>query len=502
MPQGQIRSIAIVGGGVTGWLAGSLLARVLRGSCTISVIETADGEVPRGAFGTLPSLTGLHAILGIDENELLGKTGGTFRLADEFRDWSRPGQAYFHALGETGASLDSIPFRHLWLKLRQSGLHDSYSDFNLCAAAARAGKFARPSSDRRSVLSTLEYAYHLDAARYAAFLRDHALARGVEGDAGHVAGVAMREAGTTVEAVVLGDGRRVAADLFIDCTGSAARIAGTLGGGFEDWSEWLVCDRAVAITTPRQDPLLPSTQLTAGRNGWRWCVPLQHASEQGVVYSSRFTSDDEALSALPAGVSGAGQRRSWRFASGRRRKIWNGNVVALGASAATFEPLENLEIHLAQVGITRLLALFPDTGFAASEREEYNRLMASELDRMRDFLILHYHATTRSDSAFWDHCRDMRLPETLAHKVRMFRSRGRVVLYDDETFSEDSWTSVLLGQEVIPRRHDPLTDRLDIAQLKTQLQRMRSTVQQGAGSMLSHEAFIRKNCAARTGSAG
>ena len=498
MPHEPIKSIAIAGGGVTGWLAAALLVRVLRGNCDICVIETGDAGMQQTEYGSLPSLSGLHTILGIDENELLGKTDGTFRLANRFRDWSRVGQEYFHPLGETGASLNSVAFRQHWLKLRQSGATERYSDFNLCAVAAQAGKFTRPSSDKRSILSTLEYAYHLDAVLYAAFLREFACARGAKHEIGRIAGVALGESGEIAEAVVLEDGRHVEADLFIDCTGSKGQVVGALEDGFEDWSQWLACDRVIAISAPRPDPLLTCSQSTAHANGWRGSIPLQHRCGHRFVYSSRFVSDDEALSTFLGSVGDArfGEPRLWSFANGRRKNVWSGNVVALGAAAASLEPLENLEIHIAQIGIARLLALFPDTSFAAGEREEYNRLMASELDRMRDFLILHYCATARTDSPFWNHCREMQVPEMLAHKIRQFRSRGRVVLYDEETFSEDSWASVFLGQEVIPRRYDPLVDNLETGQLKTQLQRIRSTVRQGADSMPSHAAFIRKYCAA------
>jgi tryptophan 7-halogenase len=498
MPPGQIKSIAIAGGGVTGWLAAALLARVLRGTCDICLIETGEMEMPQSAFGTMPQLTGLHTILGIDENELLGKTDGTFRLANVFRDWSRVGCEYSHPLGETGARLDSIAFRQHWLKLRQSGATENYSDYNLCAVAARAGKFARPSSDKRSILSTLEYAYHLDAVLYAVFLRDYASAKGARCERGEIAGAVRNGSGGLVEAIMLEDGRRIEADLFIDCTGSRARIASVLETGFEDWSEWLACDRAIAISAPRGDTLLPCTLSAAHESGWQWRIPLQNRVGHGFAYASRFISDDEALSIFLGSVGDArlGEPRLWNFASGRRKTIWSGNVVALGAAAVTLEPLENLDIHVAQIGIVRLLALFPDASFAAGEREEYNRLMASELDRMRDFLILHYRATSRNDSLFWDRCREMQVPEMLAHKIRQFQSRGRVVLYDEETFSEDNWASVFLGQEIIPRRYDPLVDNLETGQLKTQLQRIRSTVRQGADSMPSHAAFIRKYCAA------
>ncbi len=500
MPQGQIESIAIAGGGVTGWLAAALLARVLRGSREIVVIETGDADTPQREFATLPPLTGLHTILGIDENDMLSKTDGTFRLATKFRDWSRIGSEYLHPLGETGANLNSIAFRHTWLKLRQSGLSARYSDFNLCAVAAQAGKFTRPSTDKRSVLSTLEYAYHLDASLYTAYLREYACKQGARSEQGKIAGVTRNSASGLVEAILLEDGRRFEADLFLDCTGSKAQIIGA-DAGFEDWSTWLPCDRAIALSTAGGDISLPCAQSVAHDAGWRWRIPLQNRVGHGFVYASQFMSDDDALSTFlsAVGSDASGEPLSWKFAGGRRKDIWSGNVVALGAAAAMLEPLENLDVHIAQIGIARLLALFPDGSFAHGEREEYNRLMASELDRIRDFLILHYHATARSDSPFWNHCRDMPVPETLAHKIRQFQSRGRVVLYDEETFSEDSWASVFLGQDVMPRRYDPLADNFDTEQLKTQLQRIRSTVRQGADSMPTHADFIRKYCAANNG---
>jgi len=497
MPQGQIRKIALAGGGVTGWLAASLLARVLRGSREITVIETGEADAPQREFATLPPLTGLHTILGIDENDMLSKTDGTFRLATKFSNWSRFGSEYLHPLGETGANLNSIAFRHHWLKLRQSGLSANYSDFNLCAVAAQAGKFARPSNDKRSVLSTLEYAYHIDTSLYATYLRHYACKQGVLSEQGQIAGTTRNGETGLVEAIVLEDGRRFEADLFLDCTGAKSQIIGA-DAGFEDWSTWLPCDRAIALSTAGGDISLPCSESVAHDAGWRWRIPLQNRVGHGFVYASKSMSDEDARAAFLAAVGSdtSGEATGWKFANGRRKDIWSGNVIALGAAAATLEPLENLQVHIAQIGVARLLALFPDASFAHGEREEYNRLMASELDRIRDFLILHYHATARSDSPFWNHCRDMSVPDTLARKITQFESRGRVVLYDEETFFEDSWASVFLGQDLIPRRYDSLADNFDAEQLKTQLQRIRSTVRQGADSMPMHAAFIRKYCAA------
>ncbi|HEY1961931.1 MAG TPA: tryptophan halogenase family protein, partial [Rhizomicrobium sp.] len=389
-----------------------------------------------------------------------------------------------------------IAFRHHWLKLHRLGEPGPLSDFSLCAVAAKAGKFARPVSDRQSVLSTLAHGCHLDSALYARYLRDLALNTGVTRVDARLGFAAQRECGA-IEALVLQNGTRIGADFFIDCSG--ALIGDTLKVPFEDWSRWLPCDRVLALSTHADRDLPPYTQCMAREAGWQWRIPLQHRTGTGYVYCSRFLSDDDVAGALLSSVGGAdrSELRSASFTSGRRSNVWENNSVAIGRAACTFEPLEGATMHAIQVGLTRLLALFPDRSFAAGEREEYNRLMASELERMRDFLILHYKATQRGDTPFWQYCRERELPELLAHKVRLFQSRGRVVLYDEETYAENSWASVCIGQGMIPERYDPLVDTLDTEQVRTQLKRMRAAIRTGTDSMPSHSALIARFCAAR-----
>jgi tryptophan halogenase len=301
-----------------------------------------------------------------------------------------------------------------------------------------------------------------------------------------------------VEAIVLDSGERVAGDLFIDCTGSSAVLTGqTLQTSFEDWTQWLPCDRIAIATGPAMGNPMPFSQATACAAGWQSTIPLQHGSAHGYVYSSRELGDDEAMAAVlqQAGGSPAVDPEIRKFTSGRRAKFWNGNVIALGQAGADLEPLETVELHLVQTGLTRLLTLFPYRGSSSGE-DEYNRLMTNEAERMRDFLVLHYKATTRHDSAFWDRCRDMAVPETLDYKMRLFKSRGRIVLYDEETFDEASWASLFIGQDVIPERYDPLSDTVDIEQIRGQLKRMRSAIRQGADSMPAHGVFLEKYCAA------
>ncbi len=499
-PDSQIRSVVIAGGGAAGWMAAAVLVRMLRGNCRIQLIETGndDAELLDTAAGSLPQLRALHAMLGIDEADFMRKTRATFRLGTLFQDWAGLGRAYFQPLGVIGASLEAVAFRHHWLRLRRHGDEFDFSDFSLCAVAAKAGKFTLPAADRRSVLSTLDYGYHLDGRLYAAYLRHYAVERGVVRTLAPIASVVQRSEDGFVEAIVLGGGERVTGDLFIDCTGASARLAGqTLQIPFESWTQWLPCDRIATATVRAPVSPMPYSQATACTAGWQSTIPLQHHTSHGYVYSSGDLGDDEAVTALRRQSSGppGADTEIRKFTSGRRAKFWSGNVIALGQAGVVLEPLEAVGLHLVQSGLTRLLALFPYRGSCEGE-DEYNRLMTDEAERIRDFLILHYKATTRRDSAFWNRCRDMAVPETLDYKMRLFHSRGRVVLYDEETFDEASWTALFIGQGVIPQRYDPLADAVDIEQIRSQLKRMRSTIRQGADSMPTHGVFLEKYCAA------
>jgi tryptophan halogenase len=492
--------IVIAGGGIAGWMAAAVLKRMLRGDCEIRLVDTdaGDAEPFDTAIGTLPELRALHAMLGIDEADLMRKTHATFRLGTLFKDWSGLGRSYFHPLGEIGANLEAIAFRHHWLRLRQRGDAIDLFDFSLCAVAARAGKFTRPAADRRSILSTLDYGYHLDGRLYADYLRRYALGRGVVWTQADIGRVVQRSDDGFVEAIVLDGGERVTGDLFVDCTGASAILAGqALQIPFEDWMQWLPCGRIATATGKAAGSPAPYSLATAGAAGWQSTIPLQHHTSHSYIYSGRDLGDEEAMAAVQrqAGASTVADSKVRKFTSGRRAKFWSGNVIALGQAGIVLEPLEAVELHLIQTGLTRLLALFPIRG-SSSGQDEYNRLMTNETERIRDFLVLHYKATTRHDSAFWSRCRSMTVPETLDYKMRLFKSRGRIVLYDEETFDETSWASLFIGQDIIPQRYDPLAEAVDIEQIRSQLKRMRSTIRQGADSMPVHDVFLRKYCAA------
>jgi tryptophan halogenase len=497
---GPIRTIVIVGGGTAGWMAAAAMARLLRGDVTAIILIESDeiGTIGVGE-ATIPPIRTFNDMVGIDEDDFLARTGGTFKYGIEFVDWARIGHRYMHPFGRFGADIEGVSFHQFWLKLR--GEAGDLEDYNLNAVASRLGRFERPSRDPRSILSTLAHAFHFDAGLYAAYLRNFAEQRGVTRREGKVVNVSLRSEDGFIEAVTLADSTRIEGDLFIDCSGfRGLLIEEALGTGYEEWSEWLPCDRAVAIPSAcGSDDPLPYTRATARSAGWQWRIPLQHRVGNGLVYSSRDLSDDEAAAQLLANLDAEplAEPRFLRFTTGRRRKVWNRNCVALGLASGFMEPLESTSIHLVQAGISKLFALFPDRNFDPVLAEEYNRLTAIQTEQIRDFLILHYKATERSDTPFWRRCHDMDVPGTLRRKLDLFRAQGRLFRYEDELFSEASWLAVLIGQNVMPRRHDPLADTLPEGELRQTLARMKAFIQSTAEKMPRHGDYVRRHCPAQ-----
>ncbi len=499
--RGPLRRVVIAGGGTAGWMAAAALSR-LSGNGVTQIVLVESEEIGTVGVGeaTIPPIKTFNAMLGIDEDEFVAATQGTFKLGIEFAGWGREGEAYLHPFGAYGADINGVKFHQIWLKLRAAGIPLPLDDFNMSATAAKLGKFDRPGGDPRSALSQLDYAYHFDAGLYAAFLRKYAEARGVERHEGRIARVALDGESGHISALHLDEERVIEGDLFIDCTGFRALLIGeALGSGYEDWSHWLPCDRAVAVPCARTGPLLPYTRSTARAAGWQWRIPLQHRTGNGMVYCSRHMSDDEATATLLANVDGeiTGDPRPLRFTTGMRAQPWVKNCVALGLASGFMEPLESTSIHLVQIGISKLLALLPDRSFQGHEREEYNRLTAIQWAQIRDFLILHYHANARSDSAFWRECATMPIPETLERKLALFQSTGRLFRYDDELFTDANWTAVMVGQGVMPQRHDPLADSLDQPQVRDMALRMTDAFRRTARAMPAHADFIAQHCAGR-----
>jgi tryptophan 7-halogenase len=500
MTDGRIRSIAIVGGGTAGWMAAATLARVLKnGYSRISVIESPDiGTVGVGE-ATIPPLRTFNTLLGIDENDFMRRTQATFKLGIEFRDWGRLGHSYLHPFGKYGKPIDQIAFHHYWLRLRAAGQVEPLSDYSLSATAAYLGKFIRPAEDPRLILSSLSYAFHFDARLYAEYLRGYALARGVTWLERKVTNVELRGTDGFIRALQLDDGTQVEADLFIDCSGfRGLLIEQALKTGYEDWTHWLPCDRAAAVPCENTAPLTPFTRSTAHAAGWQWRIPLQHRTGNGHVYCSRFIGDDEATAKLLSSLDGKqlGEPRLLRFTTGRRKKFWNKNCIALGLAAGFLEPLESTSIHLIQSGLTQLAAIFPDRSFDPCDAAEYNRLQLQEFDRVRDFIILHYKATSRRDAPLWNECREMQIPDSLAYRIELFHSTGRVAYNDSELFVEPNWLSIFIGQDIWPRRFDPLANILPLDTVAGRLARLKSSIRQTAEAMPSHSKFVREQCLA------
>ena len=484
-----VKRVVIVGGGTAGWMAAAVLAHQFAPhQCAVTLVESAEiGTVGVGE-ATIPPILQFNRLLGIDEDAMVGATGGTYKLGIEFRDWGAIGECYFHPFGNFGADLNGIPFHQHWLCAREGAL----ADYSLVTQAAYAGRFTRPSQDPNHVHSRMSYALHFDAARYAKFLGARALAGGVTRLEGRIIGAERDERGH-IAAVMLDDGRRVEGDLFIDCSGfRGLLIEQELQTGYIDWSHWLPMDRAVAVPSASAGAPTPFTRSTARRAGWHWRIPLQHRTGNGHVYCSRYISDDEATADLLGALDAeaVAEPRLLRFTTGRRARFWNGNVVALGLAAGFLEPLESTSIHLVQRGIVTLMSLFPDADFDAATVDEYNRLMTREFDEVRDFIILHYHLTRRDDSPLWDQVRTMAVPDTLARRMALFAAHGRLTLDPGELFREPSWTAVMLGQGLWPRGIDPVAAAQDGGRRREALERMRTLIARGVAAMPTHADFL------------
>ncbi|HEX4268457.1 MAG TPA: tryptophan halogenase family protein [Steroidobacteraceae bacterium] len=498
MAGSAIRRIVIVGGGSAGWMAAAALSVVVgRRVDEIVLVESSDiGTIGVGE-ATLPTLRNFNAMLGLDEIEFVRRTQGTFKLGIEFQGWN-PRRTFFHGFSDFGPDVRGVSPHQLWLKMRAAGDESSYADYSIATAAAALGRFGPPLADRSSVLGSYSYAFQFDATAYAAYLRTLAEQRGVKRIDGRIVEVRLRPDDGFIDAVLLQDGRAVSGDLFIDCSGFAALlIERTLHAGFEDWSRWLPCDRALAVACAPTGEPAAFTRSTAHRAGWQWRIPLQQRTGNGHVFCSSRISEDEAAATLLANLDGEalGAPRLLRFTAGRRRESWKRNCVALGLAGGFLEPLESTSIHLVESGIGRLVELFPDQGFEPKLAEEYNRLMARSYESIRDFIILHYCACGR-EGELWDYCRKMPLPDGLRHQIELFEASGVVALYDSGAFAEPSWVSLFLGLGVFPRRHDPMADLIEEAGLSRELQRRARIVSGAAQSLPKHGTFIDTHCRA------
>nr|WP_295383370.1 tryptophan halogenase family protein [Pseudoxanthomonas sp.] len=496
----RIRRVVVVGGGSSGWMAAATLATFVGRGAEVRLIESEEIGIIGVGEASVPHMRLFNAqVLGIREADFVTQTRGTFKLGIQFNDWARIGDSYIHGFGTIGRSLGPLPFHQFWLKLFQSGRVPGIGAYSLPTVAAPLHRFMTSSEQAPagSPLADIAYGYHFDAGLYARYLRNLSERRGVTRIEGKVVDAVQRAGDGFIEAVVMESGERIEGDLFIDCSGfRGLLIEQVLKTGYEDWSEWLPCDRAMAVASESAGPLTPYTRSTARAAGWQWRIPLQHRVGNGYVYSSRYLSDDEAAATLLANLDGPAliDPRPLRFTAGRRRRFWNRNVVALGLAGGFMEPLESTSIHLVQSGLQRLLGLFPDLGFDPLLIDRFNRDSIFEYERIRDFLVLHYNATERDDTPFWNHCRTMAIPDTLRETVELFRLDGRYFRNGEDFFALPSWVQVMLGQRIVPRGYHPIVDEMPEDELASFVERVRQGLAKAVEAMPLHQDFIARYC--------
>ena len=498
--QQKFKKILIVGGGTAGWMTAAAFGRMLRnGGYQFELIESDEiGTVGVGE-ATIPPIVDYNRTMGIDEVEFIRATQASFKLAIEFVDWTRLGHSYIHPFGHYGVPMENVYFHNFWLRHRAQGGKMSHDVFNSSTIGARAGRFARPMPTDRSPLPPLGYAYHFDAGLYAAYLRKLAEADGVKRIEGKVMDVKLRGEDGYIESVTLADGRVIEADFFIDCSGfRGLLIEQALKGGYEDWRQWLPCDRALAVPCERVPATTPYTRSTAREAGWQWRIPLQHRTGNGYVYCSEFISDDEATSLLLSRLDGAARAtpRPLRFIAGRRKECWKKNCVAIGLSSGFLEPLESTSIHLIQTAIAKLLFMLPRDHIDQSVIDKYNNMLKIELEEIRDFLVLHYTATERNDTPFWRHCQAIKKPDSLVQKWEMYERSAVIVAPPGELFRESSWFAVFTGQNVIPKTWHPSADIPSSEELERRLQLIAGDVRKRVDGFPTHDEYIRMHCAA------
>lgn len=493
-------TILIVGGGTAGWMAAAILAQFSQNGYRIALVESEQiGTVGVGE-ATIPQINLYNAALGLDEDALMRATQGTFKLGIEFVDWRRKGERYMHAFGGIGRDVGLVPFQHYWHRARSLGTAKSLEYYSLNEVAARAGRMQRGKPRTADSLHDMPYAYHFDATLYAAYLRRFAEARGVERVEGRIVDVLLKGVDGHVEALTLEGGKRLAGDIFIDCSGfSGLLIEGALETGYDDWSRWLPCDRAMAVPCANAGEPTPYTRSTARDAGWQWRIPLQNRIGNGYVYCSDYVSDDEAAATLLSNLDGEAlaDPRPLRFTAGKRKKFWNRNVIALGLASGFMEPLESTSIHLVQSGLSRLLKMLPRKQCNPADAVEFNRQTDFEFERIRDFLILHYKATERDDTPFWRDRAAMPIPDTLAAKIDLFRSNGHIFREHEELFTEVGWLQVFAGQGILPAGHHPLADGVEEGDLAQYMETIELLIAREVSQMPSHGDFIARHCAAK-----
>ncbi|MEL7283359.1 MAG: tryptophan halogenase family protein [Pseudomonadota bacterium] len=495
----HLKQIVIVGGGTAGWIAAAAMSRLLGSTANITLIESdAIGTVGVGE-ATIPQIRRLNGVLGLDENEFVQETNGTFKLGIEFNNWGHIGESYLHTFGDAGINLASLHFHQYWLRSRAEGSTASLWDYSLHHKAAYQNKFGRLDRVGNTSMTGLAYAFHFDAGLYARYLRKHAEANGALRIEGKVVDVTLAAETGFIQSVTLESGVQIEGDLFIDCSGFRGLLIGeALKVDYQDWSRWLPCNGAVAVGCESTAPLLPYTKATAHEAGWQWRIPLQHRTGNGHVFCDAFTTEEKVTETLLAHLDGKplSVPKRLRFTTGRREKFWYKNCVSLGLASGFLEPLESTSIYLIQSNVSKLIELFPDAAFDPANEAEYNRQVSREYELIRDFLILHYHRTDREDSEFWRYCKTMTVPDSLRDKMRLFEGNGLLYKDPEDLFRESSWVQVMAGQGLMPKSFHAMANRLSSEQLNQFLADIEKLIQRATDELPQHHDFIAAHCKA------
>ncbi|MDC6485641.1 tryptophan 7-halogenase [Luminiphilus sp.] len=491
MKHQKIKHVVIAGGGTAGWMAAAAVSKLLGKTVKVSLVESEEiGTVGVGE-ATIPTLLTLHELLKIKEQDFISAVGGTFKLGISFENWHDVGKDYIHSFGYTGKDCWAAGFQHFWLKGKELGISKDFGEYCNEWAAAKQNRFAVLPNQN------LNYAYHFDSSRYAAFLRKIAEEHGAVRIEGKIEAVQQHEQTGFITGLRLEDGQQIEGDFFVDCTGfRGLLIEQTLHAGYDDWQHWLPCDSALAVQTENVQPPIPYTRSIAHEAGWQWRIPLQHRTGNGMVYCSKFWSRDEAEAKLRGNLEGelVTDPRPIKFQTGTRRRHWVKNCVAVGLSSGFMEPLESTSIHLIQRSIVRFMQMFPSDGVRQPDIDEFNNQMKFEIENIRDFIILHYHVTNRTDTPFWRHCRTMEIPESLQHRIDLFKETGRVFKVPTELFGENSWTQVMLGQGLSPEQYHPIVNMMDEQELRDFLGGIHGSVERLVSQLPEHQRFIDHYC--------
>lgn len=496
-----VKKIVIVGGGTTGWMAaGSLSKFIADKDISVTLIESPNiGTIGVGE-ATIPNIVAFNKNIGIDEVDLIKETQATFKLGIKFDNWYKENSTFFHPFADYGMPINGVEFHHYVNRMKANGADVQLQDYCFASTLASFGHFAQPNPNPQTPLADYSYAYHFDAALYAQYLQKFSVKKGIHHISANVTGTKLNNESGFIESVVLDDGREISADLFIDCSGfKGVLIHGAMGIELRDLSKYLPCDRAVAVQTELVGTPTPYTIATGLEAGWQWCIPLQHRMGNGYIYSSDFTTNQAAEDCLLANVNGKtiNDVRQFNLPLGAREVVWHKNCFALGLAAGFLEPLESLGLSLIQTALSKLYTFFPDMSFNPHDIAEVNRLHNLELDRAVDFLTLHYKLTKRQDTEFWRHCQNMPIPDSLAHKIEVFKSQGQVIMYDQESFEQASWLSMYNGFHVTPQRYDMRANTIAADVIMKNLQQMKSSMLDAAKQAMSHQAFIDKHCRAK-----